>query len=54
MGLLSEQARRGLVKMGYAASDLKKTLVALADRHRDAGAPPPLPELLREASAALT
>ena len=52
LGLLSEQARRGLVKMGYAASDLKKTLVALADRHRDAGAP--LPELLREAIAALT
>jgi hypothetical protein len=48
-----EQARRGLVHMGFAASDVKRTLVALADRHRDAGAPP-VPELLREAIAALT
>jgi 5-methylcytosine-specific restriction endonuclease McrA len=48
-----EQARRGLVNMGFAASDVNKTLVALADRHRDAGAPP-VPELLREAIAALT
>jgi 5-methylcytosine-specific restriction endonuclease McrA len=48
-----EQARRGLVNMGFAASDVKKTLVALADRHRDAGAPP-VPELLREAIVALT
>jgi hypothetical protein len=39
--------------MGFAASDVKRTLVALADRHRDAGAPP-VPELLREAIAALT
>ena len=48
-----EQARRGLVNMGFAASDVNKTLVALADRHRDAGAPP-VPELLREAILALT
>jgi hypothetical protein len=48
-----EQARRGLMNMGFAASDVNKTLVALADRHRDAGAPP-VPELLREAIAALT
>ena len=48
-----EQARRGLVNMGFAASDVKKTLLALVGRHRDAGAPP-LPELLREAIAALT
>ena len=48
-----EQARRGLVNMGFAASDVNETLVALADRHRDAGAPP-VPELLREAIAALT
>jgi 5-methylcytosine-specific restriction endonuclease McrA len=48
-----EQARRGLVNMGFAASDVNKTLAALADRHRDAGAPP-VPELLREAIAALT
>ncbi len=48
-----EQARRGLVNMGFAASDVKRTLVALAGRHRDAGAPP-VPELLREAIAALT
>ena len=48
-----EQARRGLVHMGFAVSDVNKTLVALADRHRDAGAPP-VPELLREAIAALT
>jgi 5-methylcytosine-specific restriction endonuclease McrA len=48
-----EQARRGLVNMGFAASDVNKTLVALADRHRDGGAPP-VPELLREAIAALT
>jgi 5-methylcytosine-specific restriction endonuclease McrA len=48
-----EQARRCLVNMGFAASDVKRTLGALADRHRDAGAPP-VPELLREAIAALT
>jgi hypothetical protein len=48
-----EQARRGLVNMGLAAADVKRTLGALADRHRDAGAPP-VPELLREAIAALT
>ena len=48
-----EQAKRGLVNMGFTASDVKKTLVALADRHREAGAPP-LPELLRDAIAALT
>jgi 5-methylcytosine-specific restriction endonuclease McrA len=48
-----EQARRGLVNMGFAASEVKRTLGALADRHRDAGAPP-VPELLREAIAALT
>jgi 5-methylcytosine-specific restriction endonuclease McrA len=48
-----EQARRGLVNMGFAASDVNKALAALVDRHRDAGAPP-VPELLREAIAALT
>ncbi len=48
-----EHATRGLVNMGFAASDVKKTLVALVGRHRDAGALP-LPELLREAIAALT
>jgi hypothetical protein len=39
--------------MGFAASAVKKTLHALADRHRDAGSPP-MPELLREAIIALT
>ena len=48
-----DQARRCLVNMGFTASDVKKSLVALVGRHRDAGAPP-LPELLREAIAALT
>ena len=48
-----EQARRGLVNMGFASSDVTKTVLALVGRHRDAGAPP-LPELLREAIAALT
>ena len=48
-----EQATRGLVNMGFAASAVKKTLSALVARHRDAG-PPALPELLREAIAALT
>jgi hypothetical protein len=48
-----EQATRGLVNMGFGASAVNKTLVALVGRHRDAGAPP-LPELLREAIAALT
>ena len=48
-----EQATRGLVNMGFAASAVNKTLLALVERHRDAGAPP-LPELLREAIAALT
>ena len=47
-----EQATRGLVNMGFGASAVKKTLLALVG-HRDAGAPP-LPELLREAIAALT
>jgi 5-methylcytosine-specific restriction endonuclease McrA len=46
------RATRGLVNMGFRASDVKKTLVALVV-HRDAAAPP-LPELLREAIAALT
>ena len=50
---MMEQATRGLVNMGFAASEVKKTLFALAGRHRDAG-PPPLLELLREAIAALT
>ena len=48
-----EQAKRGLVNLGFAASDVKKTLVALAARHRE-GEAPPLPELLREAVAALS
>ena len=48
-----EQAKRGLLNMGFAASAVEKTLVALADQHRDAEAPP-LPALLREAIAALT
>jgi 5-methylcytosine-specific restriction endonuclease McrA len=48
-----EQASRGLVNMGFAASEVQKTLVAIAERHRGAGAPP-VPELLREAIAALT
>ena len=47
-----EQATRGLVNMGFGASAVKKTLVALvSDRN---AAAPPLPELLREAIAALT
>jgi 5-methylcytosine-specific restriction endonuclease McrA len=46
------QATRGLVNMGFGESAVKKTLLALVG-HRDAGAPP-LPELLREAIAALT
>jgi 5-methylcytosine-specific restriction endonuclease McrA len=48
-----EQATRGLVNMGFGAAAVNKTLLALVGRHRDAGAPP-LPELLREAIAALT
>jgi len=47
-----EQATRGLVNMGFGASAVKKTLLGLIDRH-DAGFPP-MPELLREAIAALT
>ncbi len=47
-----EQATRGLVNMGFGASAVKKTLLALT-AHRDATAKP-LPELLREAIAALT
>jgi len=46
------QATRGLVNLGFGASEVKKTLLALVG-HRDAGAMP-LPELLREAIAALT
>ena len=46
------QATRGLVNMGFGASEVKKTLFGLIG-HRDAGAPP-LPELVREAIAALT
>ncbi len=46
-----DQATRGLVNLGFGASAVKKTLVALVDG-RDAL--PPLPELLREAIAALT
>jgi hypothetical protein len=48
-----EQATRGLVNMGFGASAVKKALLALVDRHRDAAAPA-MPELLREAIAALT
>jgi 5-methylcytosine-specific restriction endonuclease McrA len=48
-----EQATRGLVKMGFRAPEVKRTLHALVGQ-RDAVAPPPLPELLREAIAALT
>jgi len=48
-----EQATRGLVNMRFGASAVHKTLLALVGRHRDAGARP-LPELLREAIAALT
>ena len=48
-----EQATRGLVSMGFGPSAVKRTLLGLVGRHRDAGAPP-LPELLREAIAALT
>ena len=47
-----EQATRGLVNMGFGASAVKKTLAALVDHH--VGAAPPLPQLLREAIAALT
>ena len=47
-----EQAARGLVNMGFGASAVKKTLHALVEQ-RDVGATP-LPELLREAIAALT
>ena len=47
-----EQATRGLVNMGFRRSEVKKTLRALTNR-REAGAPP-LPDLLREAIAALT
>ena len=47
-----EQATRGLVNMGFGASAVKKTLHAIVER-RDAGEQP-LPELLREAIAALT
>jgi hypothetical protein len=46
-----EQATRGLVNMGFGASEVKKTLLALVGH--DAG-PRPLPELLREAIVALT
>ena len=47
-----EQATRGLVNMGFAVSDVKKTLRVLAGHPRDP-AVRPLPELLREAIAAL-
>jgi hypothetical protein len=47
-----EQATRGLVNMGFGASTVKKTLRGLL--HRRDGEAPPLPELLREAIAALT
>ena len=47
-----EQATRGLVNMGFRASEVKKTLQSLvAQRTTEA---PPLPELLREAITALT
>ncbi len=46
------QATRGLVNMGFGASAVKKTLLALTD-HRDVGVLA-LPELVREAIAALT
>ena len=39
--------------MGFGASEAKRTVLDLVDRHRHAGTPP-LPELLREAIAALT
>ena len=47
-----EQATRGLVNMGFGASAVKKTLHALVDSRTDAA--PALPELLRQAIAALT
>jgi 5-methylcytosine-specific restriction endonuclease McrA len=47
-----EQATRGLVNMGFGASAVKTTVLALVG-DRNAGAPP-LPELLREAIAALS
>ena len=46
------QATRGLVNMGFGASAVKKTLLALVNQ-RDSEAPP-LPDLLREAISALT
>ena len=47
-----EQATRGLVNLGFAAPQVKKTLAALVVHRHSAAAP--LPELLREAIAALT
>jgi 5-methylcytosine-specific restriction endonuclease McrA len=47
-----EQAARGLVKMGFGAGAVRKTLLGLVARH-GAGAPS-MAELLREAIAALT
>jgi 5-methylcytosine-specific restriction endonuclease McrA len=49
-----EHATRGLVNMGFAASDVNKTLLALVDHRNGNGGAPALPELLREAIAALT
>jgi 5-methylcytosine-specific restriction endonuclease McrA len=48
-----EQATRGLVKMGFGASEAKRTVLDLVGRSGETGAPP-LPQLLREAIAALT
>jgi len=47
-----EQATRGLLNLGFGASEVKRALLSLAS-HPDAAAMP-LPDLLREAIAALT
>ena len=55
MGLqIIDQTVRGLVNMGFAKPDVKKTVDTLVHRHRNDAEPVKLPELIREAIAALT
>lgn len=49
-----DQTTRGLVNMGFAKPDVKKTVDALVQRHQGDARPVRLPDLLREAIAALT
>ena len=49
-----DQTMRGLLNMGFAKPDVKKTVDTLVHRHRNDTEPVKLPELIREAIAALT